>query len=114
MPVRIQVANTTHITFAEEVCSLIEHAARQRGTGIAKRDPEYIRSKIKAGNAVIALDGPIVAGFCYIETWEDKKYAANSGLIVNPDYRGMGLAKRLSPEPLSYQEGDSRRPSFSG
>ncbi len=95
MPVRIQVAQTTHTKYAEEICRMIEDAARQRGTGIAKRDPQYIRKKIEAGNAVIALDGKKVAGFCYIETWEDKKYAANSGLIVDPKYRGMGLAKKI-------------------
>jgi GNAT superfamily N-acetyltransferase len=95
MPVRIQVATTRHIDYAEEICKMIEDAARQRGTGIAKRDPKYIRKKIEAGNAVIALDDKKVAGFCYIETWEEKKYAANSGLIVHPDYRGIGLAKKI-------------------
>ena len=34
-------------------------------------------------------------GFSYIETWQDKKYVTTSGLIVHPDYRGRGLAKRI-------------------
>ncbi|MBO6792919.1 MAG: GNAT family N-acetyltransferase [Balneolaceae bacterium] len=95
MSVQIQYANTTHIAYAEAVCSLIEQAAKQRGTGIAKRDPEYIKTKMNNGNAVIALDGDTLAGFCYIEIWESKKYVANSGLIVHPDFRGQGLAKKI-------------------
>ena len=42
---------------------------------------------MKSGNAVIALDEHLnLAGFCYIETWEEKKYVANSGLIVDPNF----------------------------
>lgn len=95
MSVQIQYANTTHVAYAEAVCSLIEQAAKQRGTGIAKRDPEYIKTKMNNGNAVIALDGDTLAGFCYIEVWENKKYVANSGLIVHSDFRGQGLAKKI-------------------
>jgi hypothetical protein len=91
----VQYAQPEHSTYAEAICELIESAAKQRGTGIAKREPEYIRKKISNGNAVIALDGDELAGFCYIEIWESKKYVANSGLIVHPDYRGQGLARSI-------------------
>lgn len=92
----VQVANTEHLSYAEAVCSLIEEAAKKRGTGIAKRDPEYIRGKMRDGKAVIALhhDGAL-AGFCYIETWSHNKYVANSGLIVSPDFRKAGLARKI-------------------
>lgn len=95
MAVKIHNASNEHFSFAEDVCELISEAARLRGTGIAKRDPEYIKSKMEEGKAIIALDGAKVAGFCYIETWENKKYVVNSGLIVHPDYRGQGLAKKI-------------------
>ncbi len=95
MHVYIQFASGQHIDYAEEICELIEEAAHQRGTGIARRDPEYIKNKLRSGNAIIALDQGKLAGFCYIEVWENKKYVANSGLIVHPDYRGMGLAKKI-------------------
>ncbi|MDH5598686.1 MAG: GNAT family N-acetyltransferase [Cyclobacteriaceae bacterium] len=91
----VQYANIQHLDYAGEICRLIEEAARARGTGIAKRDPVYIAKKIKEGKAVIALDEDKVVGFCYIETWENKKYVVNSGLIVHPDYRGIGLAKQV-------------------
>jgi len=97
---RIVVSDIQHGRYAEEICLLIEDAAKLRGTGIAKRTPEYIRSKIIQGKAVLALDGDKVAGFCYIETWEHGKYVANSGLIVNPDYRHQKLALRIKKRIL--------------
>lgn len=95
MQVAVKVADISHEVYAEEVCTMIEKAAKQRGTGIAKRKPEYIREKIHKGNAVIALAGDKVVGFCYIESWENRKFVANSGLIVHPDYRKTGLAKDI-------------------
>ena len=93
--VDVRVAGPEHQPYAEAVCALIEEAARARGTGIAKREPEYIRNKMREGKAVIALAGDQLAGFCYIETWQHNKYVANSGLIVAPDFRRGGLAKRI-------------------
>lgn len=95
MSVIIQYASGVHLQYAEAICELIESAAKERGTGIAKREPEYIRAKMNNGNAVIALDGNNLAGFCYIEIWQEKQYVANSGLIVHPDYRAMGLARKI-------------------
>ena len=95
MNVEVFVANESHTEYAGAICTLIEEAAKARGTGIAKRDPNYIAGKMMDGKAIIALEGSNVAGFCYIETWSHNKYVANSGLIVNPDYRKMGLAKRI-------------------
>ena len=94
----VQVAGLDHLAYAVEICALIEDAAKQRGTGIAKREPEYIRGKIKDGKAVIALCGEDLAGFCYIETWSHGKYVANSGLIVSPNYRKSGLARRIKKQ----------------
>lgn len=91
----VRVAGPEHISYAEEVCAIIEEAAQKRGTGIAKREPEYIRTKMRDGKAVIALHGDKLAGFCYIETWGHEKYVANSGLIVSQDYRNEGLARRI-------------------
>ena len=95
MSVKIHYASEIYTHYAQEICDLIETAAKQRGTGIAKRDPEYIKTKMRNGNAVIALEGDKLAGFCYIEIWGDKQYVANSGLIVHWDYRGHGLARDI-------------------
>ena len=90
---QILVANKSHIDFAEKICELIEQAAKERGTGIAKRTIEYISAKIDDGKAVIALDNNCLAGFCYIESWGHEKFVANSGLVVHPNFRKSGLAK---------------------
>ncbi len=94
--VEIVIATTEHFRFAHGICHLIKTAAAQRGTGIAERAPDYIRTKMKEGKAVIALGAnDQVAGFCYIETWDHGKYAVNSGLIISPAFRRQGLARRI-------------------
>jgi N-acetylglutamate synthase-like GNAT family acetyltransferase len=92
---QIVIANKSHSVYAEIICNTIKEASKIRGTGIAKRKPAYIISKMENGNAVIALEGDKFAGFCYIEAWGHGKFVANSGLIVHPDYRNLGLAKKI-------------------
>jgi GNAT superfamily N-acetyltransferase len=95
MEITITVTTPAHEHFAETICQMYHESAKQRGTGIAERKPEYVRTKILNGNAVIALDGDQIAGFCYIECWSHEKYVANSGLIVHPNYRRLGLARAI-------------------
>lgn len=95
MDFSIHYANIAHFEYAEEICRLMEESAKVRGTGIAKRKPEYVQNKMVEGKAVIAFQGTKLAGFCYIETWGDKKFVANSGLIVAPEYRKSGLARMI-------------------
>ena len=92
---KIVIADKSHTVYADIICKTIEDAAQVRGTGIAKRQPEYIISKMENGNAVIALNGDEFAGFCYIEAWGHGKFVANSGLIVHPNFRKQGLAKKI-------------------
>ena len=53
----IVIATDKNIIFATTISQTIDKSAEQRGTGIAKRTPEYVEAKIRNGNAVIALDG---------------------------------------------------------
>lgn len=93
----VQVATEEHIKYAEAVCKEMEESAKARGTGIAKRNPEYIKKKMLEGKSIIALPRgeERFAGFCYIETWGHEQYVANSGLIVAPEYRKYGLATEI-------------------
>ncbi len=93
---QILIADQSHESFAEIICDEMASSAAARGTGIARRSPDYIRQKIREGKAVIAFtrDG-VWAGFCYIETWSHGEYVANSGLIVAPPFRKGGLAKKI-------------------
>ena len=94
-PVTVEVASSKHIKYVSEILKTIEDATKVRGTGIAKRKPEYIEQKINEGKAIIAMDGDKFVGFCYIESWDHEKFVANSGLIVKEEYRGQGVAKRI-------------------
>ncbi len=94
--ISVIVADESHLPYVQTILTTIEEAAKIRGTGIAKRTPEYVETKMKEGKAIIALtDKGEFAGFCYIETWGNKKFVANSGLIVVDTFRGHGLAKRI-------------------
>lgn len=93
--IKVQVADERYLEYVDTILTTIEDAAKVRGTGIARRSPEYIAQKIKEGKAIIALQGTEFAGFCYIESWGNKKFVANSGLIVVDKFRGLGLAKRI-------------------
>ena len=96
MHIDVIVADASHVKYADEICEEVLISARERGTGIARRTPEYVSEKMLAGKAVIAVaeDGSF-AGFSYIETWGGKQYVANSGLIVAHGFRGIGLAMRI-------------------
>lgn len=88
-------AQPEHTKYSGQICDLIYESALQRGTGIARRTTDYISSKISGGKAVIALEGEKLVGFSYIECWGHGDYVATSGLIVDPEYRHLGLAGRI-------------------
>lgn len=100
--IRIYVAGKQHIKYVEEILDVIEVSSKARGTGIARRSPDYVAQKMIEGKAIIALCGDDFAGFCYIESWSNKTYVVNSGLIVKPTYRGCGLAKRIKRFSFAY------------
>lgn len=100
----IVIASDKHIKYATIISETIDKSAQERGTGIAKRTPEYIETKIKNGNAVIALEGVNFAGFCYIETFGEKNFVVHSGLIVHHDYRNQGLAKKIKTKVFNYSQ----------
>ncbi len=92
----IRVATPEDKVYAKTITDEMESSAKARGTGIARRTPEYITEKMEQDKAVIALtDTGEWVGFCYIETWSHGEYVANSGLIVAPAYRKSGVAKAI-------------------
>jgi hypothetical protein len=98
--VRLATAHDKH--YAETITMEMEESAKARGTGIAKRSPDYLEKKMVEGKAVIAVtpEGAWV-GFCYIEAWEHGKYVANSGLIVAPAFRKTGVATEIKRKIFS-------------
>ena len=99
--IQVLVAGPEHETYVDTILQTIADAAKVRGTGIAKRTHEYLATKMKEAKAVIALKGDRFAGFSYIETWGNKQYVTTSGLIVHPDFRGLGVAKKIKDMTFS-------------
>ena len=100
--IKVLVADASHEKYVDTILDTIRTAAKKRGTGIAERTHEYVATKMKEGKAILAVDtdtqtelGDKFVGFSYIETWGNKSYVTTSGLIVHPDYLGMGVAKRI-------------------
>ena len=92
----VRVAISADFKYAKTITDEMAASAQARGTGIAKRSPEYIQQKMEEGKAVIAVteDG-VWVGFCYIEAWGKEGFVANSGLIVSPEFRKTGIAKQI-------------------
>lgn len=92
----IEEATAKHIFYINEICEETLSSAKARGTGISGRPPELLEKKMKEGEAIIAFapDGKW-AGFAFISLWENGKYVSNSGLIVAPEFRHTGLAKKI-------------------
>jgi hypothetical protein len=101
---KIVIATKEHIKYANIISATIDKSAEQRGTGIAKRSPDYIKTKILNGNAIIAVENNKFAGFCYIEIFSNKNYVVHSGLIVHEMYRKQGLAKKIKTKVFNYSK----------
>lgn len=90
--------------WAEQISQLILEASQAKNSGLAQRSPEHIRTKIRENKAVLALkrDDKTLAGFCYIDTWQNGEYVVTSGLIVKPEFRGKGIATLLKKELFNH------------
>lgn len=91
----IRVATAADAQYAEQLCHWYVESAKTRGTGIAKREPAYVAQKMASGDGIIAFVDDKLAGFCYIETFDDKTFVVNSGLIVNAQIRKGGVGRAI-------------------
>ena len=97
--VHIRIAGPADIKYVYSILKEMEASAKARGTGIAKRSPQSLCQKIYEGKAVLALaHNGDWAGFSYIDSWSNDEFVSNSGLIVNPLYRGAGVARAIKEE----------------
>ncbi|WP_046243358.1 GNAT family N-acetyltransferase [Hymenobacter terrenus] len=91
----IRVATAADAQYADLLCQWYVESAKTRGTGIAKREPAYVAQKMASGDSVIAFVEDELAGFCYIETFDDKTFVVNSGLVVNAGIRKSGVGRAV-------------------
>jgi len=92
----LEETKAEHVFYLNEICQETLLSAKARGTGISSRPPELLEKKMREGEAIIAITGDgRWAGFAFISSWENGKYVSNSGLIVAPEFRHTGLAKKI-------------------
>ena len=92
----VRIAVKADVKYIYQILEAMKTSAQQRGAGISHRPVQYICRKIYEGKAVVAVthDGKWV-GFSYLEAWSQNTFVSNGGLIVNPGFRGKGVASRI-------------------
>ncbi|WP_185877150.1 argininosuccinate synthase domain-containing protein [Blattabacterium cuenoti] len=98
MKIKVRVSSEKDTKYVYLICKKIQESAKIRGTGIAKKNPEYIKRKMVNGDAIIAFCDKKLAGFSYLDVFQNNKFIVNSGLIVFPEFRKQGLAKIIKIE----------------
>ena len=93
--IKVIVADQKYLKYIPDIIELIYKASKKEGSGLAVRSEEYLKAKLLEEKAIMAFVEGKLAGFCYIETWDHGRYIANSGLIVDENYRGKGIAKEI-------------------
>jgi len=93
--IEILVAGEEHLRFTPIILHAIEDATKVRGMGITIRSPEYVEQKMREGKVIIAFIDNEFAGFCYIESWGNKRFIANSGLIVVEKFLGYNIGPKI-------------------
>jgi hypothetical protein len=98
-------ARSSHTFWIKQICEVTLSSAIAQDTGISGLTAELLETKMKKGEAVIAFasDGRW-AGFSFISVWGNGKYVSNSGLIVAPEFRHTGLAKRIKRKIFEMSE----------
>ncbi|MET0391709.1 MAG: N-acetyltransferase [Chitinophagaceae bacterium] len=92
----VRLAGPEDEKYAGTITGEMEHSALLRGSGISKRSPQSIITKMREGKGVIALTRQGTwAGFSYMEVWGNGEFVSNSGLIVSPVFRNRGIAKAI-------------------
>ena len=103
--IQITIASEEHLVYVPVIEQALIKASRQKNTGIAVRSKSYLTEKIREGKSIIAFDQHDKwAGFCYIESWGHNRFVANSGLVIPPAFRGMGLAGEIKKRALELSK----------
>lgn len=90
----IKQISAADVIYASSILDAINESATKRGTGIEDRPQGYIEDKMNKGLGVIVIDNVTNdwIGFCTLEVWKHKLFLANTGLIIQPEYRGYGIS----------------------
>ena len=90
----VRVASSADVVHVPRIRALI-FDAQQNGAIIADRSEEYLASAMRQRRAVVVLRGELLMGFAAAHSWEDEKFVSHSAMIVAPELRGRGLARKI-------------------
>ncbi len=78
----------------------LQAEAGKAGAAIAVRPEGLLEDRVANGEAVLAfLDGEFV-GAGYLKTWEDGRFLSQSGVVVDPKARRMGIASAIKAKVM--------------
>jgi GNAT superfamily N-acetyltransferase len=101
----VRIAGEADLHHAESISEAIRREVEGGAIGMALRPADLLRSRMLAGDAVIALTLERWVGFCYAVPWEGGRFVATSALIVELRSRGLGIARRLKEAALRLARG---------
>lgn len=96
----VQVGGAWSLPLAAEISLAIHDEVARGAVGMAERPAALLQQKMLSGDALVALGGGTWLGFCCLGLWDGGRFVATSGLIVRPDFRGKGVARRLKEAAL--------------
>jgi len=97
--VRVLFAREEHVRHAPRATALLRWAA-QEGAAVAARTPSYLARLMRERKAVLALARGRLVGFAFLQVWDGGAFVSHSGLVVDPAYRGAGVARALKEKTL--------------
>jgi N-acetylglutamate synthase-like GNAT family acetyltransferase len=79
------------------VSDLLLNCSKEANTVVIPRSDQFLEEVIKTGHGVLArvLATDEIVGFGYLETWSDADVVTHGGVVVHPQWRYRGLAKRI-------------------
>jgi ribosomal protein S18 acetylase RimI-like enzyme len=97
--VRVLFAREDHARHAPRATALLRWAA-QEGAAVAARTPSYLERLMRERKAVLALARGRLVGFVFLQAWDGGAFVSHSGLVVDPAFRGAGVARALKEKIL--------------
>jgi GNAT superfamily N-acetyltransferase len=92
--IEVRVSTSRDVVHVARIQALLE-VAHQSGAIVAGRSAEYVAAALKEKRAVVVVRGELLVGFATAHAWQSEQYVSHSAMVVAPEFRGRGLARRM-------------------
>lgn len=112
----VLVATEEHTPFAQAICDEMAESAKARGTGIAKRTPEYVANQdaCRQGGDCLSQRRNLGRFQLHRVLGTGRLMFANSGLIINPKFRKPGFGQSHQDRDFSCRSRCSKAAKLFG